>query len=110
MAGACVTANDTNFKAEVIDSTVPVLVDFWAPWCGPCRAISPHVEALSTEWAGKVKVVKVDCGINPKAAARFKVTTLPTFVLFKGGKEVARMIGVAQGLPGLKKTVQPHLA
>ena len=109
MAGTILDVTDATFDAEVLTADT-VLVDFWATWCAPCKAFSPHLQSFANETTGKVKVVKVDCGISPKAAARFKVTTLPTFVLFKGGKEVARMIGVAQGLPGLKKTVQPHLA
>ncbi|MFZ4737141.1 MAG: thioredoxin [Bradymonadia bacterium] len=97
MAGACVNANDTNFKAEVIDSTVPVLVDFWAPWCGPCRAISPHVEALSTEWAGKVKVVKVNVDESPNVAMQYGVKGIPMLLVFKAGAVAKQKVGAPSG-------------
>jgi thioredoxin 1 len=109
MAGDVIAVNDSNFDSEVLQATTPVLVDFWATWCAPCKAFSPHLEAFAKETGERVKVVKLDCGANPKTASRFKVTTMPTFVLFKKGGEVSRMVGVAKGINGLRQTVQPHL-
>jgi thioredoxin 1 len=98
--------NDTNFEAEVLESEVPVLVDFWATWCAPCKAIAPHVEKLAEESGGKLKVVKLDAQRNMKTASRFNVSNLPTFVVFRGGREVTRKIGATGGLPGLRKLVE----
>ncbi len=109
MAGSVGVVTDSNFDAEVLQATSPVLVDFWATWCAPCKAFSPHLEAFATESGEKIKVVKLDCGANPKTASRFRVTTMPTFVLFKRGGEVSRMVGVAKGIHGLRQTVAPHL-
>ncbi|MBI3819275.1 MAG: thioredoxin [Planctomycetes bacterium] len=76
---------DSNFDAEIKNSAIPVLVDFWAPWCGPCRASSPHVDRISTELAGKVKVVKVNTDENSEIPARFGISAIPTFMVFKAG-------------------------
>lgn len=86
--------NDQSFGNEVVNSSVPVLVDFWAPWCGPCRALAPVVEELSTEYDGKVKVVKVNTDDNPIEASKLRVSAIPTLVIFKGGKVVDQMVGV----------------
>lgn len=76
---------DTNFDSEIKNSTVPVLVDFWAPWCGPCRASSPHVDRVATELAGKVKVVKMNTDENMEVPSRFGISAIPTFMVFKAG-------------------------
>ena len=100
---------DGTFVEEVLNSDVPVLVDFWAEWCGPCRAIAPHVDALAQEHAGKLKVVKVDIQNNMKTPGQFKVTAIPTLLVFKNGQMVGRQAGAAGGLPGLRSFVAPHV-
>lgn len=83
-----------NFEKEVNNSKEPVLVDFWAPWCMPCKIIAPAIEKLSETLKGKVKIMKSNVDDNPEIATGFSIMNIPTIILFKGGKEVARMIGV----------------
>jgi thioredoxin 1 len=92
--GAVQEINDTTFKTEVIESQQPVLVDFWAPWCGPCRQIAPVVEQLAGENAGSVKVVKLNVDDAPQAAQSYGVSSIPTLMVFKGGEVVDRFVGV----------------
>ena len=83
-----------NFKEEVLQSELPVLVDFWAPWCGPCRMLAPVLEELETDLAGKVKVAKVNVDEEMELAAQFQVASIPTLILFRGGQAVQRSVGV----------------
>lgn len=92
--GAVQEVNDTTFNTEVIESDQPVLVDFWAPWCGPCRQIAPLVEQLAGENAGSAKVVKLNVDDAPQAAQSYGVSSIPTLMVFKGGEVVDRFVGV----------------
>ena len=85
---------DTNFRDEVLQSTTPVLVDFWAPWCGPCRMIAPVVEELAGENAGSVKIGKINIDNSPGAAQNYGVSSIPTLMIFKGGEVIERFVGV----------------
>ncbi len=96
MAGKNVlTVNDLNFETDVLKSETPVLVDFTATWCGPCRQIAPFVDQLADEYAGKMKVAKLDIDDSPGTAARFGIRGVPTLIVFKGGKPVATQPGAA---------------
>jgi thioredoxin 1 len=88
-----VTVTDTTFKEEVIDSDVPVLVDFWASWCSPCKMIAPLVEELAGEYGARIKVVKVDIDANPITPGQFGVMSIPTLLLFREGKAEKRIVG-----------------
>jgi thioredoxin 1 len=85
--------NGADFKREVLESDLPVLVDFWAPWCGPCKAIGPYIEELAVEYAGKAKVFKVDTDQNNEVAAQYGIMGIPALLVFKGGEVVARQNG-----------------
>jgi thioredoxin 1 len=88
-----VEVTDSNFQSEVANSSLPVLVDFWAVWCAPCRAIAPHVEALANEYAGKLRVGKCDIDANPQVPSQFEIRSIPTLLLFKDGKVIGQLVG-----------------
>lgn len=99
---------DVNFESEVLKSDVPVLVDFWAAWCMPCRFVAPVVEELSKEYEGKIKVAKMDVDKNPQSAGKYGISSIPTILLFHDGKVVDGVIG-AVPKETLKKIVDKHL-
>ena len=89
------SVNDANFETEVLNSSVPVVVDFWAEWCGPCKQLSPVIDELATEMNGKVKIVKVNIDESPNAPTKYGVRGIPTLLLFKDGKVVDSRVGGA---------------
>ena len=89
-----VNVTDATFAADVERSPVPVVLDLWAPWCGPCRVVAPILDALASEMAGRIRVAKLNVDENPSTAARFGVQSIPTLLIFKNGREVDRMVGV----------------
>ena len=99
---------DESFKTEIIDSDMPALVDFWAPWCGPCKTVGPVVEELAKEYEGKVTVGKLNVDENPKTPALYGVMSIPTLILFKGGESIDKIVG-AVPKPGIEELIKKAL-
>jgi thioredoxin 1 len=102
------TFTDGNFDDSVLKSGAPVLVDFWAEWCGPCKRLGPTVDALATEYAGKVTVGKLNVDENPNISTKFQIRGIPTILIFKGGQVVESVVGLAQK-EDLKKVLDKHI-
>ena len=98
------TITAANFEAEVLKSTTPVLIDFWAPWCGPCRVVAPSVEGMATQYAGKLKVGKLNVDEHPAVAQRYGITGIPALLFFEGGQVVDTVVGAVP-----KSTFQKHV-
>jgi thioredoxin 1 len=109
MAGTLSEVNDSNFQAEVIESDKPVLVDFWAPWCGTCRVVAPVLEEIAAERPDDLRIVKLNTDENQQTAAAFQVLSIPTMILFKGGQPVKTVIG-AYPKQKLEKELEPALS
>ncbi len=103
-----INLNEQSFNDAIKSATGPVLVDFWAPWCGPCKAIAPLLEELATEFEGKAAITKVNVDENSAIAAKFNIRAIPTLLLFKGGEQVDQVVGMA-GKEDLKKKLEAHV-
>ena len=108
VASTPITVTDSNYAEVVESSPLPVLLDMWAAWCGPCRLIAPVIETLATELAGRVLVGKLDVDANQRTAARFGVQSIPTLLILKNGKEAGRIVGV-QPKEAILRQLQPHM-
>lgn len=106
---AAMEVNDSNFEAEVIKSNIPVMVDFWAEWCQPCKMIAPMIDKLAGEYAGRLKVVKVDVDAGPGTASSFGIRSIPTLMFFKAGEMAEQVIGVVNEVQ-LKKVIDKVIA
>ena len=100
-----VTLTEGNFSEEVLKSTTPVLVDFWAEWCGPCKMIAPVLDELATEYAGRVKVAKVDVDQQQPIAVKYNIQSMPTLLFFKNGQPAGQLVGAAHSKRSLKEAL-----
>jgi len=105
---AALPVNDATFQQEVLNSDIPVLVDFWAPWCGPCRMVAPVVDEIADLYAGRIKVVKVNTDDNPEVASTYGIQSIPTLMVFKGGAKVDWVVGAVPKAT-LASTLDKHL-
>ncbi|WP_218081335.1 thioredoxin [Anthocerotibacter panamensis] len=105
---AAVSVSDSTFEQEVLGSDIPVLVDFWAPWCGPCRMVAPVVDEIAEQYSGRVKVVKVNTDDNPEVASTYGIQSIPTLMVFKGGTKVDKVVGAVPRAT-LASTLEKHL-
>lgn len=103
-----IEVTESNWEDQVLNSDLPVLVDFWAEWCGPCRLVAPTVEALASDFSGRIIVGKLNIDDNPLTAGRFSIRSIPTLLVFKGGQVVDSVIGLADK-PRLKAVIEKHL-
>lgn len=103
-----IKVTDANFKQEVLDSELPCLVDFWAPWCGPCQMIAPMVKAIAEEYKGKLKVCKVNVDEDPNISSEYGIMSIPTLAIFKNGKLMDKVVG-ALSKTELKSMVKPYI-
>ena len=107
--GAITDVTDSNFQAEVLESDTPVLVDFWAPWCGPCRIVHPVLEQIAQERGDALRIVKLNVDENQQTAMTYEILSIPTLILFKGGQVEKRVVG-AYPKPKLEAELEPALA
>ena len=108
MAEGVLAVTDSTFKAEVLDAELPTLVDFWAEWCGPCRKVGPIIEELAGEYAGKVRVAKLNVDDNSATPVKYGIMSIPTLILFKGGQVADKIIGV-RGKSDYKKWIDERI-
>ena len=108
MGAKTLEVNEADFQTQVLESPVPVLVDFWAEWCGPCKMIAPIVAELATEYDGKLRVVKIDADANPEILMRYGILSIPTLILFKGGDVAEKIVGL-QAKNVLEEMIDKHV-